>query len=225
MSKLIWDNISEKQFESGVDHGVIYPISSAGTYPKGTVWNGLISVTESPSGAEETALWADNIKYASLRSAEEYGATIESYMYPKEFEDCNGTVEVAPGVRAGQQTRKAFGFSYRTKIGNDVDGMDHGYKLHLVYNATSSPSQKQHQTVNSSPDAITFSHEVKTTPVPVPGHAPTAHLEIDSTLCDKTKLDALEAILYGTDGSGGTEGADARLPLPAEVAEIMAAAG
>lgn len=229
MATLVWDDIGEKQFESGADHGVIYPIAADGTYPSGAVWNGLISVTENPSGAEETALWADNIKYASLRSAEEYGATVESYMYPKEFEDCNGTAEVAPGVRAGQQTRKAFGFSYRTKIGNDVDGMEHGYKLHLVYNATSAPSQKQHQTINSSPDAITFSHELKTTPVPVPGHAPSAHLEIDSTVADETKLKALEAILYGVnaDATNSIEETTARLPLPTEVIRILgpAAAG
>lgn len=229
MSKIVWDQIGEKLYEVGVDHGVLYP-QKDGAYPKGVGWSGLTNVTENASGAEESKYYADNIAYLSLRSAEEYGLTIEAYYYPKEFEQCNGESDLAPGVTVGQQRRNSFGFSYRTKLGNDTDGEDHGYKLHLVYGCSSAPSEKAHETVNDSPDAATFSFEVSTIPVPIPGKdangnefKPASCITIDSTTVDKDKLEALEAILYGTDGSDGTEGTVARLPLPEEVAQIFAA--
>ena len=216
--KLVWDKTGERIFEAGVDHGVLYPLSTDGTYNKGVAWNGLISVSESPSGAEPEALWADNMKYLNLMSAEEFGATIECYTYPDEFAECDGSAEIAPGVLIGQQKRKTFGLSYRTLIGNDVDGNDHGYKLHLIYGALASPSEKGYSTVNDTPEAITFSYEVSTTPVNVEGFKPTASLTIDSTKVDKEKLAALEAILYGSE----TE--EARLPLPNEIATLLKAA-
>jgi len=224
---LNWDQTGEKIYETGTDRGVLYPMSGS-TYGKGVAWNGLTAVTESPSGAEPTDLYADNIKYVSIRSAEEFGGTIEAYTYPDEFGQCDGSAELATGVSIGQQTRKAFGLSYRTKIGNDTDGNDHGYKIHLVYGATVSPSEKGYATINDSPDAITFSWEFTTTPVQVEGFKPTAILTIDSTKVDATKLAALEAILYGTSTPSETPGADPvvvdpRLPLPAEVATIFAA--
>lgn len=207
---LSWDNAGEHYYETGVDRGVLYPQSN-GTYPKGVVWNGLTSVTESPSGAEPTDIFADNIKYLTLRSAETFGATVEAYTYPDEFAECDGSAEIATGVMAGQQSRKPFGLSYRTKVGNDANA-DLGYKLHLVYGATASPSEKAYTTINDSPEAITFSWELSTTPVAVGGNfKPTACLTIDSRTADPTKLAALEQKLYG-DGTN-----DGYLPLPAEV--------
>lgn len=218
MSKLVWDNTGDRLYETGVKQGVLYPVSSNGTYPKGVAWNGLTAVTESPSGAEATALYADDMKYLNLYSAEEFGATVEAYTYPEEFGECDGSAEIANGVRIGQQTRKAFGMCYRTTIGNDTEGDAHGYKLHIIYGAMASPSEKAYATINDSPEAITFSWELTTTPVNVTGKKPTASLTIDSTKADPTKLAALEAILYGSDSGSGT---DARLPLPDEIAELM----
>lgn len=219
MAKLVWDQISEKVYETGADHAVLYLPNDAGVYETGVAWNGLLGFDENPSGAEATKLWADNINYATMYSAEEYGGTIRAYTYPDEFEACDGSVEIAPGVVAGQQNRKSFGFSYRTLVGNDVKGTDYGYKLHLVYGCMCSPSSKTHDTVNDSPSAVEFSWEVTTTPVAVDGFKPTATLEIDSTKLNteegKAKLEELEAILYGSD----TE--EARLPLPNEIMEIF----
>lgn len=217
MAALKWDQTSERLYETGVSKGVVYPQDDRGEYPNGAAWNGLTAFTESPSGAEATALWADDIKYLSLMSVEEYGFTIEAYTYPDEFAECNGEAELAAGVTIGQQKRKAFGFSCRTIVGNDVDNNDHGYKLHLCYGCLAAPSEKGYSTVNDSPEAITFSWEVSTTPVSVAGFKPTACLTIDSTKVDASKLAALEKILYG---DATTE---ARLPLPDEVAEIFAA--
>lgn len=216
--KLEWDKSGEHLFETGVDRGVLYPQAADGTYPKGVAWNGLTSVSESPSGADANALWADNIKYLNLYSAEEFGATIEAYTYPDEFAELDGSAEVAPGAMIGQQNRKAFGLCYRTVLGNDIQGNDYGYKIHIIYGAQASPSEKSYETINDSPDAITFSWELNTTPVPVTGHKPTASIVIDSTKCDAAKLTALEEILYGTAGQSGT---DARLPLPAEVISTL----
>jgi len=215
MPKIVWDKTGERIYETGVDHGVLYPMGASGAYDKGVAWNGLISVTESPSGAEATPLYADNIKYLNLMSAEEFGATIEAYTYPDEFAMCDGSAEVATGVMIGQQARRAFGLCYRTAIGNDVNGNDHGYKLHLIYGALAAPSEKGYQTINDSPEAITFSWEVSTTPVEVPGFKPTASLTVDSTKVAAEKLAALEAILFGS------EAEEARLPLPDEVLSII----
>lgn len=217
MARLIWDNIGEKVYESGVDHGVLYRLDAKNEYTNGVVWNGLTGVTESPEGGETTDLYADNIKYASMRSAETFGMTIEAYTYPKEFEECDGSAEPVPGATIGQQDRKVFGFCYRTNIGSDADLTD-AYKLHLVYGCTAAPSEKAYETINDSPDAITFSWEVNTTPVPVTGFKPTATMVIDSTKVDKTKLKALEDILYGTEQNA------ARLPLPDEVITTLKAA-
>ena len=229
MSKVKWDQTGQKIYETGVDHGVLYPYGTAATpYSKGVAWNGLTNVTESPSGAEPSPIYADNIKYLNLMSAEEFGATVEAYYYPEEFAECDGSRELAPGVYVGQQARKTFGMSYRTKIGNDVDGEDHGYKLHLIYGALAAPSEKAYATINDSPEAITFSWELSTTPVEVTGGKPTACLTIDSTKVDASKLASLEEILYGKDGTGegGQTGAvDPRLPLPDEVAELLKAEG
>lgn len=220
MSKLVWDQTGERLYETGVRQGVLYP-QTAGAYPKGVAWNGLTAVTESPSGAEATPLYADDIKYLNLVSTEEFGGTIEAYTYPEEFMECDGSAALSSGVYIGQQARKTFGLSYRTVVGNDVDMNDYGYKLHLIYGALAAPSEKGYATINDSPEAITFSWEFTTTPVNVTGFKPTATITIDSTKADKDKLAALEAILYGTDSE------EARLPLPDEVAEIMgeAAAG
>jgi hypothetical protein len=217
MSKLVWDKTGERYYETGVNQGVLYPQGINGTYPKGVAWNGLTAVTESPSGAEATPLYADNIKYLNLMSAEEFGATIEAYTYPDEFAQCDGSAEIAPGVMIGQQNRKVFGLSYKTALGNDVDGTDYGYKLHLIYGALAAPSEKGYSTINDSPEAITFSWEVTTTPVTVTGFKPTASISIDSTKVDATKLEALEDILYGT------ANADPYLPLPDEIAALFAA--
>lgn len=219
MSKLIWDSTGERLYETGVKQAALYVQGPGGTYPKGVAWNGITAVTESPSGAEATALYADDIKYLSLVSAEEFGATIEAYTYPDEFAECDGSAEIATGVVIGQQKRKTFGLAYKTTLGNDVDNNDYGYKLHLIYGALAAPSEKAYATINDSPEAITFSWEVTTTPVSVAGYKPTAIVTIDSTKADKTKLTALETILYGS------ENVEARLPLPDEVATLMKADG
>lgn len=221
--KLKWDETGKRFYETGVKQGVLYPQAEGGTYPKGVAWNGLTAVTESPSGAEATALYADDIKYLNLMSAEEFGATVEAYTYPDEFAECDGSAEIAPGVTIGQQSRKPFGLSYRTAVGNDVNGSEFGYKLHLIYGAMAAPSEKAYATINDSPEAITFSWEVTTTPVNVVGFKPTASLTIDSTKVDSTKLKALEEILYGKDPStpDGEDGVEARLPLPDEIAELF----
>lgn len=225
MSKIVWDPTGERLYETGVKNGVLYPQSN-GTYPKGVAWNGLTAVTESPSGAEATALYADDMKYLNLYSAEEFGATVEAYTYPEEFGECDGSATIAKGVQIGQQARKAFGMCYRTVVGNDTDGEAHGYKLHIIYGAMASPSEKAYATINDSPEAITFSWELTTTPVNVTGKKPTASIVIDSTKADPTKLAALEVILYGKDPttSGGNDGEEPRLPLPDEIATLMAVA-
>jgi hypothetical protein len=217
---IVWDKAGERLYETGVDHGVLYPMDVNGTYPKGVAWNGLTGITESPSGAEATALYADNMKYLNMQSAEEFGATVEAYTYPDEFGVCDGTASPSEGLFLGQQARKAFGLAYRTVLGNDVEGQAFGYKLHLIYGALAAPSEKAFATINDSPEAITFSWAVTTTPVEVAGYKPTASLIIDSTKVESTKLAALEAILYGVSGTPGTEG---RLPLPTEIISLLAA--
>ena len=216
MAKLEWDKSGERLFETGVSKGVLY-VQEGAAYPKGVAWNGLTAVTESPSGAEATPLYADDIKYLNLTSAEEFGGTIEAYMYPDEFKSCNGETDLVSGVSIGQQERKPFGFCYRTTIGSDTDGNAHGYKLHLIYGALASVSEKAYATINDSPEAITFSWEFSTTPVNVTGHKPTSLLTIDSTKVESAKLAALENVLYGS------ENAEARLPLPDEVVTMLAA--
>lgn len=218
MPRLTWDDLGKRFYETGVKQGVLYP-QAGGAYPKGVAWNGLTAVTESPSGAEPTPLYADDIKYLELTSNEEFGCTIEAYTYPDEFKACNGEATLAEGVTIGQQTRVPFGFCYKTVLGNDEKKNDYGYKLHLVYGATASVSEKAFQTINDSPEAITFSWEVTTTPVAVKGFKPTAILTIDSTTIAADKLTALEDILYGK------ETVEARLPLPDEIAELVKAAG
>lgn len=220
MARLTWDKTGERYYETGVKQGALYPIQTGGVYSKGVAWNGLTAVTESPSGAEATALYADDIKYLNLMSNEEFGCTIEAYTYPEEFAACDGSAALTTGVMIGQQKRQTFGLCYKTTLGNDVDGNDYGYKLHLVYGCLAAPSEKAYNTINDSPDAVTFSWEVSTTPVSVDGFKPTAQITIDSTKVDKEKLKALEDILYGKDGDSGT-GADPRLPLPNEVATLM----
>ena len=224
MSKIVWDKTGERYYETGVKNGVLY-LQTNGVYNNGVAWNGLTAVTESPSGAEATALYADDMKYLNLYSAEEFGATIEAYTYPDEFGECDGSKELVDGVTIGQQTRKAFGLCYRTVIGNDTDGEAHGYKLHIIYGAMASPSEKAYATINDSPEAITFSWEVTTTPVNVTGAKPTASVVIDSTKADPTKLAALEVILYGKDPTtdGGSDGVAPRLPLPDELKTLMTA--
>lgn len=221
MSKLVWDQTGERIYEAGVKMGVLYPQATGGTYPKGVAWNGLTSVSESPEGAEPEPLYADDIKYLNLVSVEEFKATIEAYTYPEEFAECDGSKSIATGVAVGQQKRKAFGLCYRTTIGNDVDGNDHGYKLHIVYGALAAPSEKAYEAINDSPEAATFSWEISTTPVAVSkeGCQPTASITIDSTKADLTALKKLEDILYGS------EEKEARLPLPDEITTLMTAAG
>ena len=214
MSKLTWDDAGKRFYETGVNKGVLYPQGTDGKYSKGVAWNGLTAVTESPSGAEATPLYADNIKYLNLMSAEEFGATVEAYTYPDEFGACNGEASLVEGITIGQQKRTPFGMAYQTKIGNDLDS-DAGYKIHLIYGAQAAPSEKAYATVNDSPEAITFSWELTTTPVEVTGFKPTATVVIDSTKVDKTKLAALEAILYGS------ESEEARLPLPNEILTLI----
>ena len=221
MAKLVWDKTGDRLYETGVKNGVLY-IPTAGVYSKGVAWNGLTAVTESPSGAEATALYADDTKYLSLMSAEEFGATIEAYTYPDEFAACDGSAELADGVMIGQQKRSTFGLCYKTTIGNDTEGNDHGYKLHIIYGAQAKPSERAYASINDSPEAITFSWEITTTPVNVTGAKPTASLVIDSTKADPSKLAALEDILYGKDSEPGTE---PRLPLPDEIKSLMTAAG
>ena len=227
MAKLVWDAIGEHLYETGVRNGVLYPYVIGETaettgYKKGVAWNGLTAVTESPSGADETALWADDIKYLSLRAAEEFGGTIEAYTYPDEWAECDGSAAIATGVVIGQQNRKTFGLCFRTTLGNDTEQNDHGYKLHLIYGCTASPSERGYQTINDSPEAITFSWEFSTQPVPVTGYKPTACLTIDSTKIDETKLKKLEAALYGVNAGTGVEDADPYLPLPDKVLELLA---
>lgn len=228
MAKLVWDQTGERIYETGTKKGVLYPYDatdSSNPYPKGYAWNGLSSVQLSPSGAEANDIYADDQKYLSLYSAEEMGATIEAYTYPDEFSECNGESSLATGVALGQQARKTFGLAYRTKIGNDVDANDHGYKLHLVYGCLAAPSERAYATINDSPEAITFSWEIKTTPVNVTGFKPTALITIDSTKVDSTKLTSLETILYGTPASDGQEAVDPRLPLPDEIATLFKTQG
>lgn len=217
MPKIKWDQTGERYYETGVSKGVLYPYAN-NAYAKGVAWNGLINVSESPEGAEATPLYADNIKYLNLMSAEEFKATIEAYTYPDEFAACNGEASLETGVSIGQQKRSQFGLSYQTKIGNDVDS-ELGYKIHLVYGALAAPSEKAYATVNDSPEAITFSWEISTTPVEVPGFKPTASLVIDSTKVDPTKLAEFEKKLYGDETN------EAALPLPSEVAALFHAAG
>lgn len=217
MAKLVWDQSGERLFETGVSNGVLYVRNSEGEYPLGVPWNGLTAVTESPSGAEATPLYADNIKYLSLMSNEEFGATIEAYTYPDEFAECDGSAELGTGVMIGQQTRKYFGLAYKTVIGNDTDGNAYGYKLHLIYGAQAAPSEKAYATINDSPEAITFSWELTTTPIEVTGFKPTASLVIDSTKIDAASLASIEALLFGT------EDTEASLPTPDEILALLPA--
>ena len=217
MAKLVWDEVGKRTYETGVDKGVLYVQDAEGAYGKGVAWNGLTAVNESPSGAEPTPLYADNIKYLELTSKEEYGATIEAYTYPDEFEACDGSAEIGEGVVIGQQSRKVFGLCYRTVKGNDVKNNDYGYKIHLVYGCKAKPAQKNYQTINDSPEAITFSWEVSTTPVEVQGFKPTATVTIDSTKVTAEKLKALEDALYGT------ESVEPKLLLPSEILAIVKA--
>lgn len=221
MAKIEWDKTGERLYETGVKNGVLY-VQEGGQYQHGVAWNGLTAVTESPSGAEATPLYADDIKYLNLLSTEEFGATIEAYTYPDEFAACDGSAALVDGVMIGQQARKTFGLCYRTTIGNDTEGNDHGYKLHIIYGALAAPSEKAYATINDSPEAITFSWEVTTTPVNVTGAKPTASITIDSTKVDHTKLAALEDVLYGKNGEPGNE---PRLPLPDEIKTLMNPAG
>lgn len=218
MAKLVWDETGKRLYETGVSKGVLYVQADDGTYGNGVAWNGLTAVNESPSGAEATPLYADDIKYLELTSTEEYGASIEAYTYPEEFEQCDGSAELGVGVTIGQQPRKAFGFCYRTLIGNDVKNNDYGYKIHIVYGAKAAPSEKAYQTVNDSPEAITFSWELTTTPVNVAGHKPTACVTIDSTKIEHAKLTSIEEALYGSDTK------EPKLLLPDEIAAIIKAA-
>jgi hypothetical protein len=218
MAKIVWDESGKRLYETGVKNGVLYLQDETGAYNKGVAWNGLTAVTESPSGAEATPLYADDIKYLELFSAEEFGATIEAYTYPEEFEACDGSASLGTGVTIGQQDRKTFGLCYRTVLGNDVKSNEYGYKLHLIYGAKAAPSEKGYQTINDSPEAITFSWEVTTTPVNVAGFKPTASVTIDSTKIDAEKLKKIEDMLYG-DGTS-----EAKLPLPNEIKAILAAA-
>lgn len=229
MGKLVWDQTSEKLYETGVENGVLYPQATGGTYPSGVAWNGLSGVTESPSGAEPSAVYADNQKYLNLMSAEEFGATVEAYMYPDEFMECDGSKEIAPGVYAGQQNRKAFGMVYKTLIGNDTDGTDHGYKIHIIYNALAAPSERGYSTVNDSPEAMALSWSLSTTPIPVgvAGFKPTASLTVDSTKFTtetKANLAELEKCLFGHDVDSAVTGDTENnpfLPLPADVIALI----
>lgn len=214
--KLKWDDVGDKLYETGTDRGVLYPQESDGSYPKGVAWNGLTGVTEKPSGADTNDIYADNIKYLALQAAEDFGATLTCYTYPDAWLKCDGSESPTPGVVIGQQSRQHFGLSYRTILGNDTSGNDYGYKLHLIYNCNATPSERAYKTINNSPEAIEFSYEIKTTPVPVTGYKPTAQLTIDSTKVDSEALEALEVILYGT---GTTDG---RLPGPDEVISLIA---
>ena len=216
--KITWDKSGERYYETGVKRGVLY-VMDKGAYGNGVAWNGLTAVTESPSGAEASPMYADDIKYLNLYSAEEFAATVEAYTYPDEFAECDGSAEIAPGVTIGQQKRKTFGMCYTTVLGNDTDGNDYGYKIHIIYGANAAPSEKAYATINDSPEAITFSWELSTTPVEVAGHKPTASLTIDSTKTTPEKMKAIEDILYGI------ESQEPRLPLPSEIAEVLKSEG
>lgn len=215
--KILWDETGKRFYETGVRNGVLYPKNEFGLYPLGVAWNGLTAVNENPTGAEANPLYADDIKYLNLLSAEEFEATIEAFTYPDEFEACDGSVELAPGVKAGQQKRQGFGMAYRTTLGNDIEDTEYGYKIHIFYDALAAPSSKDYETINDSPEAITFSWEITTTPVATAGVKPTASLTIDSTKVDSAALATLEDILYGTPGT------DPRLPLPDEIAALFTA--
>lgn len=223
MFNLQWDQIGERVYETGVKMGVLYP-QTGGTYPKGIAWNGLTAITESPSGAEPEPIYADDTKYLNLISNEEFGATVEAYTYPEEFGACDGSAEIGTGVSIGQQRRNPFGLCYRTTIGNDTDGSDYGYKIHIIYGAMASPSEKGYATINDTPEAITFSWELATTPVAVPGFKPTASLTVDSTKVAKEKLTILEEILYGKSAAEPAEAIEARLPLPSEIIDLIGVA-
>ena len=215
MARLIWDEVGQRFFETGVKNGVLYVQDNNGSYKNGVVWNGLTAVTESPSGAEETPLYADDVKYLTLRSAEEFGATVEAYTYPEEFEQCDGSAAIAAGVTIGQQARRAFGLCYRTSVGNDIQGQNFSYKLHLIYGCTVAPSEKSYSTINDNPEAITFSWELSTVPVPVDGFSPTASLVIDASKVDEGKMQLLENALFGDDQN------EAKLLLPNEIMELI----
>ena len=215
MAKLIFNNVGERLFETGVKNGVLYVMGDDGAYGNGVVWNGLTAVTESPSGAETTPLYADDVKYVVIYAAEEFGATVEAYTYPEEFEQCDGSAAISEGITIGQQTRKSFGMCYKTSVGNDVQGQDYGYKIHIIYGAKAAPSEKSYSTINDSPEAVTFSWELSTVPVPVEGHNPTATMVIDSTRVPAEKMALIEAKLYGS------EEAEATLPLPNEILELI----
>jgi hypothetical protein len=215
MAKLVFNNVGERLFETGVKNGVLYVMGDDGTYENGVVWNGLTAVTESPSGAETTPLYADDVKYVVIYAAEEFGATVEAYTYPEEFEECDGSASIFEGVTIGQQTRKSFGMCYKTSVGNDVQGQDFGYKIHIIYGAKAAPSEKSYSTINDSPEAVTFSWELSTVPVPVEGFNPTATMVIDSTRVPAEKMTLIENKLYGT------ESEEATLPLPNELLELL----
>lgn len=215
MARLIWDEVGQRFFETGVKNGVLYVQDNDGLYKNGVVWNGLTAVTESPSGAEETPLYADDVKYLTLRSAEEFGATVEAYTYPEEFEQCDGSASIANGVTIGQQARRAFGLCYRTSVGNDIQGQNFSYKLHLIYGCTVAPSEKSYSTINDNPEAITFSWELSTVPVPVDGFSPTASLVIDASKVDEGKMQQLEDALFGDESN------EAKLLLPNEIMELL----
>lgn len=217
MARLIWDEVGQRFFETGVKNGVLYVQDNDGSYKNGVVWNGLTAVTESPSGAEETPLYADDVKYLTLRSAEEFGATVEAYTYPEEFEQCDGSATIAEGVTIGQQARRAFGLCYRTSVGNDIQGQNFSYKLHLIYGCTVAPSEKSYSTINDNPEAITFSWELSTVPVPVEGFNPTASLVIDASKVDEGKMKQLEDALFGADEN------EAKLLLPNEIMAMLKA--
>lgn len=215
MARLIWDEVGQRFFETGVKNGVLYVQDNDGSYKNGVVWNGLTAVTESPSGAEETPLYADDVKYLTLRSAEEFGATVEAYTYPEEFEQCDGSAAIAEGVTIGQQARRAFGLCYRTSVGNDIQGQNFSYKLHLIYGCTVAPSEKSYSTINDNPEAITFSWELSTVPVPVDGFSPTASLVIDASKVDEEKMQLLEDALFGDETN------EAKLLLPNEIMALL----
>lgn len=215
MAKLVFNNVGERLFETGVKNGVLYVMGDDGAYEDGVVWNGLTAVTESPSGAETTPLYADDVKYVVIYAAEEFGATVEAYTYPEEFEQCDGSAAISEGITIGQQTRKSFGMCYKTSVGNDVKGQDYGYKIHIIYGAKAAPSEKSYSTINDSPEAVTFSWELSTVPVPVEGHNPTATMVIDSTRVPAEKMAKIEAKLYGSEDS------EATLPLPNEILELI----
>ena len=217
MARLIWDEVGQRFFETGVKNGVLYVQDNDGSYKNGVVWNGLTAVTESPSGAEETPLYADDVKYLTLRSAEQFGATVEAYTYPEEFEQCDGSAAIAEGVTIGQQARRAFGLCYRTSVGNDIQGQNFSYKLHLIYGCTVAPSEKSYSTINDNPEAITFSWELSTVPVPVDGFSPTASLVIDASKVDEGKMQLLEDALFGDESN------EAKLLLPNEIMDLLKA--